>query len=380
MRKFEIVEIENSFLNFFTPAVIIATGYFLYNLFIYPLLVLQWLSYENKIDLSMIDFYTLFIPNITCLLGVLFILFIIMPRLNVLDAEYKPARQSSLHICLIVFFTIVTLRIMVSLIFDSFGVPTGSSSPWYLGSKSYDLLTEPIFLILYLNYQLILSPLFTQLLFRRTAIPLMEDRGLSPLIAVLLSSIGFCLLDLPYYINLILSGSNPLIVVYWTFSTYLYGLGTGVIYVITRNIKFSFLYASAYHLYRNILVFDVYFKKNLVYSFKFFVEFYIVIVGIFLFIFLLWAIFKSTSAKKVILLLKRPSVPNIGRGVTGFLTLSVLFSIIHYFISELIEELTFNSELMIPYYPYNFILYTVFYLIIFTVPFWVTTKSEYTQY
>ena len=94
MRKLEIVEIENSYLNFFTPAVIIATGYFLYNLFVYPLVIIQWLSYENKINISMIDFYTLIIPNITCLLGVLFIYLIIIPRLKVVDAEYRPARQS----------------------------------------------------------------------------------------------------------------------------------------------------------------------------------------------------------------------------------------------------------------------------------------------
>jgi len=94
LRKLEIVEIENSYLNFFTPAVIIATGYFLYNLFVYPLVIIQWLSYENKIDISMIDFYTLIIPNITYLLSVLFIYLIIIPRLKVLDAEYRPARQS----------------------------------------------------------------------------------------------------------------------------------------------------------------------------------------------------------------------------------------------------------------------------------------------
>jgi hypothetical protein len=66
MRKLEIVEIENSFLNFFTPAMIIATGFFLYNLFVYPLLILQWLSYEDNpnFGIDFFDLWNLIIPNI----------------------------------------------------------------------------------------------------------------------------------------------------------------------------------------------------------------------------------------------------------------------------------------------------------------------------
>ncbi|MHA2307277.1 MAG: hypothetical protein ACXACU_18005 [Candidatus Hodarchaeales archaeon] len=367
-------------MNFFTPTVIIATGHFLYNLFIYPLVIIQWLSYENKIDLSMIDIYTIMIPNITCLLSVLFVYYIIMPRLNVLDAEYQPGRQNSIYIFLVVFFIFVTFRIIVTLFFNTLGVPTGSSSPWYLGIKSYSLLTEPIFLIFFLSYQLLLNPLFTQLLFRRTVIPLMEDRGLSPFLAVILSSIGFTLLDLPFYIDLVLSGNSIFIAVYWTFSTYLYGLGTGIIYVLTRNIKFSFLYASAYQLYKMILVFDKYFKKELIYSFKFLTEFYIILVGIIVLFYLLWSLVSRTYVQTTVSILKRSSVPNISRGVLGFLILSILFAVLHHIISEIIDLTTFNSELMIPNYPDIFILYTVFYLIIFSVPFWITTKSEYTQY
>lgn len=380
MRKLEIIEIENSYLNFFTPTVIIATGYFLYNLFVYPLVIIQWLSYENRIDPFMIDFYTLMIPNITCLLSILFIYFVVMPRLNVLDAEYKPARQSSLQFTILVFVILVALRIIMTLFFNSLEVSTESPSLWYLANLNYSIFSEPILMILHLNYQLILHSLFIQLLFRRTAIPLMEDRGLSPLYAVLLSSIGFCLLDLPIYIDLILSGHSYLITVYWTISTYLYGFGTGIIYVITRNIKFSFLYASAYHLYRNILAFDNYYRYKLGFSFKSLVEFWIVLTCIFVVIIVLWTLSKSAYAKNIILLLKRSSVPNIKRGVVGFLTLSILFSVIHYTISVIIEKTTFNSVLMHTNYPDIFILYTVFYLIIFSIPFLLTTKSEYTQY
>lgn len=42
MRKLIIVEIENSYLNFFTPAVCIAAGLFLYSLISWPLSLLNW--------------------------------------------------------------------------------------------------------------------------------------------------------------------------------------------------------------------------------------------------------------------------------------------------------------------------------------------------
>ncbi|MFX0086915.1 MAG: hypothetical protein ACFFAU_14735, partial [Candidatus Hodarchaeota archaeon] len=215
MRKIEIVEIENSYLNFFTPTVIIAIGYFLYNLIIYPLVIIQWLSYENRIDLTMIDLYTLMIPNITCLLIILLVYFVVIPRLNVVDAIYKPISKTSFQIFLLLFFIILTFRILITYIFDSLGVSTETPSPWYLGKKSYNLLlNDPIFLVLYLIYQLVLNPIFVQLMFRRTAIPLMEDRGLSPFVAVILSSFGFCLLDLPFYLDIIFSGRDFLIIVY----------------------------------------------------------------------------------------------------------------------------------------------------------------------
>jgi hypothetical protein len=218
------------------------------------------------------------------------------------------------------------------------------------------------------------------LMFRRTAIPLMEDRGLSPFIAVLLSSFGFCLLDLPFYIDLLLSESSILIVVYWTISTFLYGFGTGIIYIFSRNIKLSILYASFYHFYRIVQILNKYFKKDWEFSFRFLLEFYIVIAGVISLIIIIWTLTKSEKASEWISILKKPSVPNITRGIIGFFIFSFLFALIHYLISTFIENVVYDPRLMIPKYPDIFILYTIFYLIIFSIPFFLTITSEYTQY
>ncbi len=380
MRKIEIIEIENSYLNFFTPTVIIAIGYFLYSLIVYPLVIIQWLSYENKIDPTMIDLYTLMIPNITCLLIVLFVYFVVIPRLNVVDATYRPISKVSLQIFLLVFFVVVSFRILITYFFDSLGVSTETPSPWYLGEKSYALLFDPIFLFLFLIYQLGLNPIFVQLMFRRTAIPLMEDRGLSPFIAVLLSSFGFCLLDLPFYLNIMFSGSNFLIVVYWTISTFLYGFGTGIIYVLSRNIKLSILYASSYQIYRIVQILNQYPGKTLEYSVRFLLEFYIVLIGLISLIIIIWVLSKSNKVSEWISILKKPSVPNISRGIIGFFVFSFLFALIHYLISTIIEEVAYNKQLMIAKYPDIFILYSIFYLIIFSIPFFLTITSEYSRY
>jgi hypothetical protein len=376
MRKFEIVEIENSYLNFFTPAVIIATGYFLYNLFIYPLLILQWLSYEDSPSFSVdfFDLWNLIIPNVSSLLGVLFVLYILIPKVNILDTPIKRTSKRSLSITFLIFSLVVSIRIYITIFFE--GILEADiilNPPWYL--RTYDQLSVIIFMFLFLVYQLILGPLFSEFIYRRTAIPLLEDRGLSASHAVFLSSIGYCLLLLPIFFD----NSNMLSNIYWTISTFLFGLGTGFVYILTRNVFLSALYASFYHCYRLIDTLGLYFQNELEFL-STLTDIVIILASLVVIIIIYWDQLNNQISMKWINLLKKKSVPNIRKGVVGFFILSALFVGIQYIITEIIEEITINPLTGEQIYPDIFILFTLFYLIIFSVPFWFTLKSEYTQY
>ena len=107
MKKIEIVEIENSFLNFFTPAVLVAISYFFFNLIGWPSLFLKDVIIQSnlKIDLNLVH---LIVSNIflatTCIC--LYYLLIYLPRLKVHDAEFQEVSKLSFY-TIMVFFCIV---------------------------------------------------------------------------------------------------------------------------------------------------------------------------------------------------------------------------------------------------------------------------------
>ncbi len=376
MRKFEIVEIEKSYLNFFTPAVIIAIGYFLYNLFIYPLLILQWLSYEDnpRFSIDFFDLWNLIIPNVSTLLAVLFVVYILIPRLNILDAPIKGIRKRSFVITFLIFSIIVSIRIFLTIFFEELlETDIILGPPWYL--RTYDQLSVTIFMFLFLVYQLILKPLFSEFIFRRTAIPLLEDRGLSPSHAVLLTSIGYCLLLLPMFFD----NTNLLSNIYWTISTFLFGIGTGIVYILTRNVLLSVFYAACYNSYRLIDTLGDYFQNELE-LFSTLTDILIILVSLAVITIIFWDQFNEQISTKWVNILKKNSVPNIKNGIIGFFIFSVLVVGIQYIITEIIDRITINPLTGQQNYPDIFILYSLFYLIIFSVPFWFTLKSEYTQY
>ncbi|MHA2075693.1 MAG: hypothetical protein ACW97X_13820, partial [Candidatus Hodarchaeales archaeon] len=63
----------------------------------------------------------------------------------------------------------------------------------------------------------------------------------------------------------------------------------------------------------------------------------------------------------------------------GFSILSVVLVLFQYFVSEIIDIVTFYSIVKTQIYPDIFILYTLFYLIVFSIPFLLSITSEYAQ-
>ena len=82
MKKINIVEIENSYLNLFTPAVIVAIGYFLFNLLAWPLLFLEWLIKETILGFTIPIFDSVVASTVLVLISII-VYFVFIPKLKV---------------------------------------------------------------------------------------------------------------------------------------------------------------------------------------------------------------------------------------------------------------------------------------------------------
>ncbi|MHA2246970.1 MAG: CPBP family glutamic-type intramembrane protease [Candidatus Hodarchaeales archaeon] len=369
MKKIEIVEIENSYLNFFTPAIMIAAGFFLWNLLMWPLSILNLYSEQLDIEIYLLN---VILEIFSGLLVCLIVYYIFIPHLNVLDADYQRIKSIGLIIVFLVFGLAIFYRLLVTIIFESIGTNIYSVGPWFVFSDR--LFHDPRFTILFLIYTLIVFPLFSELVFRRTVIPLLEDRGLSPFHAVLMSSFGFCLLDLPYYVT----NPNILANLFWFISTFIFGFATGVIYIFTRNVIFSIIYVIMYTTYRLTNTFGYIFNTNFFFLLRDLFHLAVIPVGLALTGLLIWN-FVIKPTPEWIKVIKYPSVPNIRRGTIGFLIISFILVYIQIYVPTTIEN--FIQEFKkIELILLNILLHSIYYLIVFSIPIWLTTKSEYTQY
>ncbi|MFX0172914.1 MAG: type II CAAX prenyl endopeptidase Rce1 family protein [Candidatus Hodarchaeota archaeon] len=367
MRKIQIAEIENSYLNFFTPAVIVAIGFFLLNLFNFPITLLFWINSTLNLDLDNSILNAAF-ANMTTLLVCLIAYYVLIPRLKLEDSIYQEPYVGNLVVVPVIFCLAIFLRVLLTFTFKAYGLTIYEVTPWFLGYY-YSPLRDSSFMLLFLIYQLVTIPLFTESIYRRVIIPLLEDRGLSPIYAVILSSLAFCLLDLPYYI----SSTNYLGTLFWFISTFLYGSATGIIYILTRNILFSILYASIYHFYR---IAD-FLGRILHYEFLILIRDLIHLLtflgSILIISYIIWITINDILADKWIKVIKIKSAPNIKRGVVGYFIISVGLVVIQLFVTDLISLSTRNDDLA------NFLLNTLFYLIAFSIPFWLSVTTEYVQ-
>ena len=344
---------------------IIAAGIFLFNLFSWPSALIEWLIEEASINVNQ-DLLKGLIANTIAILICLIIYFIFIPRLKVKDVIYDNPDLKKVSIVFSIFFIVISFRILLTVVFESIGTTIYLITPWYL--DSYHQLRNPSVLLQFILHQFFIIPVYTEILYRRTVIPLLEDRGLSPFLAVILSSLGFCLLYLPEY----LYTTNYLGTLYWFGSTFFFGLATGFIYIITRNLLFSILYASIYYIYRFIHELGTTFQDETILHLHLFLNIVILILGVITISFVIWTLFKKES--RWIRIIRTPSAPKISRGVVGYFSISVVLVSIHLIVIAFIEFFTSFNILM------TFILKTIFYLIAFSIPFWLTITSEYAQF
>ncbi|MFX1515925.1 MAG: type II CAAX prenyl endopeptidase Rce1 family protein [Promethearchaeota archaeon] len=368
MKKIKIVEIENSFLNFFTPAVLVAISYFFFNLIGWPSIYIMHLLETNSSTISIdLNLVKLLIYNsfLALICFVLYYLLIYHPRLKVSDAEYKGISKYSLYIAISFFFLLLMSEAVITTIYE---VLFGSLELGFSSFISSEVLFDnPFYMLLFLIYNIILVTLFHELVYRRALIPMLEDRGLSPFHAVILAALGSSFINLPAYA---LNPNHPVDIYAFCLSVFI-GLCAGLIYISTRNILFPILSVICYQIFSTVgliapeELLGIYESLNIL--------FLAVSVGIIIFI--IYEILHPKRFPKWLKIIKQPSSPLVMRGVSGFFIISLGLLTLQTIVAKIGRILFVPTQGAV--FPEYFIYISIFYAIAFTIPFFLTISTEW---
>ncbi|MHA1944624.1 MAG: CPBP family glutamic-type intramembrane protease [Candidatus Hodarchaeales archaeon] len=363
MRKITIVEIENSYLNLFTPAVIVVIGYFLFNLIAWPILFLELLIEETILQINM-QILDSVIVSIVLVLVSSIVYFIFIPKLKVKSVEYRRPNTNGFFVIFILFSVAIFSLFSLEFLFVLFDI----NMIWEpMGGTEFDDLFVQLLSIVLTSLS---SVAYHELIYRRTVIPLLEDRGVSSFHAVILSSLGYSLTFMPTFI------------MYPNISGFVYnfslltilGLCAGFTYIITRNILFPFILGIFLAFYTELAnIGQSLHHGNLFTIITDSIELFSILVTISALVYLLWKNKAKESSIEMLNRIKIGSVPNIKRGIIGFFLISIGLLALQAFVVKIGREVTHNI------FPEYFIFITPFYLVVFTIPFFLTTSTEYAQ-
>ncbi|MHA2239754.1 MAG: hypothetical protein ACXAB2_15545 [Candidatus Hodarchaeales archaeon] len=360
MKRFHIVEIEKSFFTLFTPAVVVAAGYFLFNLLSWPFLVLEY-TLEDQIDGHLMEIISPLFRYIALSLICIISYLLFIPKLKIRYVNYRSWKNvNSFFLSILLIFVGVVGFHLLLLFFSSMTWDLMYIYPFYIDSTSF------FDIFMYIVNQCILASLFTSLVYQRISIPLLEDRGLSPLHALILSSLGRGFMNIPVFLLQIYEPNDNLFNFLWPFFL---GFLAGTSYVLTRNILFPLIINGFFELYL-ILPLTLY---NLI--------FISATVGIIILVayYLIPYFQKVPIIQEWKSILTKRSAPHMGPGITGFFPISIGLLLMQYIVVSIVRDFV-NLK---PVTDTSLIRYgqaiTIAYFIIFLIPFWLIISTEYAQ-
>ena len=368
MRKLMIVEIENSYLNLFTPAVIVAAGYFLFNLMFWLILLIALLIIDVENPFRIWSFITIFANFSVCVI----IYLIIIPKVKIRDTEYKEATPIAFVVAALLTCMTICSQALLKALAEFFDVG------WIYQFPIPETLKDPALEILYLFLLLMSIVMFSELFVRRTIIPLLEDRGVTPVYAIILSSLGNSLIILPLYIIQIFQGRlyMPYMVLEFASITVL-GLFAGITYIITRNILFPILIGFLYNSYEMIGFLGRSSENEMLLTIFDLVSIISLLVTILFVIYVIWRFRGKESVNKFIKKIKIRSAHKIQRGIIGFFVISIGLLVIQALVVIIVRHLTNSWNNPSNLFPDYVVCITIFYLLAAIIPFFLTISTEY---
>jgi membrane protease YdiL (CAAX protease family) len=320
-----IKEKNETWLNFFTPAIAVAVGAALFgflNLATVFILPFAELVLPFELDVVTASLLLLFLSQI---IGAIIVFFVFIPLFKLKKVEYQTITGFNfLRTLLLACFTytvgFLTAAILTNIFLTLGLVPQSGYGSLFLTAEH---IANPFIIVLYFAGPTIGAAVFEELLYRRMVIPLLEDRGMAPFAAVLASSLIFAFGHLP---NDLINGTLAGAVIH-VWNVFIIGLALGLIYVLTRNILFSMIIHGLLNFISFAGPLVLVMENNSLLAVYGLTIVIILLVGISVAIFAIWQYFRVSTADWVNLI-KEKSKINILPGLVGFLIIAAVLMLI----------------------------------------------------
>lgn len=294
------------------------------------------------------------------------LIFIIIPLLRFENTEFPAISGNNLLKTILTFcigFSIVYLSSQILLnIFSILGLGLENSYSSILLTAEH--LKNPFNILIYFTTVSITAPLFEELLNRRTMIPILEKRGMSPVASVFATSIVFAL---SHMVNDLVNGNIAYTITH-LWSVFLIGTTCGIAYILTRNV----IYPILIHGVVNFLSFGgnfvIILENEILFTYYRFFLYVITIIGLAIAVYVVWKYFKSPLANWVSVIKKKSSVnvlPGLLKFITIFIGMILIITVCPLAIVKYISDL-----------PVAILLIITFYGMILIMPLWFETKTS----
>ncbi len=232
----EIVERDETFLNFLTPAILIMVGLLILSIGALSLIMVHFSIPVLIPDPIMASIQMNLFGQI---IGIIITLIFLIPFFKLKEVESRfPTVFRTLKVLGVACFALTValgLALVLFFAFSALGIPIEHSYGNIILGPEH--LSNPWNLVLFFATATVGAAIFEELIFRRMLIPALEVRGMAPTAAVIASSLGFALIHVP---NDLLNGSPGYVVTHFI-TTFTIGLMLGFVYVFTRNVIYPMI-------------------------------------------------------------------------------------------------------------------------------------------
>jgi len=354
--------------NFLAPALLIIVGLLILNIGAVGFILIHFLTPVLIPDLTMANIQINLVGQI---IGIIVTVLILIPLFRAEKVEREGLTPKRILFVLGASCLALTVAMFIALgllvLLTTLGLPIESSYGGFVLGPEH--LINPWNIVLLFSTVTVGASVFEELIFRRTLIPTLEVRGMSPTAAVIASSIGFALIHVP---NDVINGSIGYVISHFI-STTIIGLVFGFVYVLTRNVIFPMII----HGFINGIAFgEVVILEMFLNGFPF-GELLLVSYSLMMLIFWIVAIimgiyalisFLSANPPSWVQTMKEKSPINVLPGLAGFLIIA--FGLVSF--QTLIEIVLILPDVIL-FYAVLFLFYLSYFLIVV----WVVKQTHY---
>ncbi|MFX1536752.1 MAG: lysostaphin resistance A-like protein [Promethearchaeota archaeon] len=367
-----IKEKNETWLNFFTPALAVAVGAALFGfLNLVTVFVLPFAELVLPFELDIVT-VSLLIMFLSQMIGAVIVFFVLIPFFKVKKVEYQTVTGFNfLRTILLACFTLAAgylIGIVLVNIFSIFGlVPQSGYGGIFLTAEH---IANPFIIVLYFAPLTVGAAIFEELVYRRMLIPLLEERGMAPFAAVVASSLIFAFGHLP---NDLINGNLAGAVIHM-WNVIVIGFILGLTYILTRNILFSMIIHGVLNFVSFAGPLIQVMENDGLMAVYGLILLLMLLVGIAVAIFAIWQYLRVSTADWVTLI-KEKSTTNILPGLVGFLVIAAVLKLLPLFMEIYISVLAYIfSNLGILLFV---ILLGIGYIILLVTLLWLVRKTEY---